>query len=309
MVPEPGNLITERFGNKVHIPLRLDAAELVVRHKAIDLPLPETAPPDKGQQPHAVTKIIYILRSAPDIFETYGVQVHILYVAEFDLVAAVRVAQKDVIRPARTFDKDFLAVEFESPVAFLSHIGVNLADTEVNRLGIGLLSSYHKRNTQAVHLRSTHIMAPPESWIVNHQHSNHFRVQCHLPGTIRIQTNSLSVSFSFKFYLKLSLDGFVAFVGQCRFHSKPGLVESGCIHLGAHGSLGDRNRLAEPQPHRAEDAHTFVGRPWIPVDKTYIEIPWTSSVNFYFQFILLPKERGNIETELSERALDLIAGS
>ena len=194
-------------------------------------------------------------------------------------------------------------------MAFLSHIGVNLADTEVNRLGIGLLSSYHKRNTQAVHLRSTHIMAPPESWIINHQHSNHFRVQCHLPGTIRIQTNSLSVSFSFKFYFKLSLDGFVAFVGQCRFHNKPCLVKSGCIHLGAYGSLGDRNRIAEPQPHRAEDAHAFVGRPWIPVDKTYIEIPWTSSVNFYFQFILLPKERGNIETELSERSLDLIAGS
>src|SRR5260370_21836013 len=102
-------------------------------------------------------------------FETNGVQMEMLDVAEFIAQALRGLPPEHVGRPAAAADQQRASVDAEEAVLFVGQLRGDLADTEANISGIRDGAVGLKFKMRGIKIRRTHWIRPPQLGIDNFQ--------------------------------------------------------------------------------------------------------------------------------------------
>ena len=155
---------------------------------------------------------------------------------------------------------------------------------------------------QVTELGLTHVVAPPESWLIDMYLLGGCETNPLASSQRHRKTERLSVGSTFDNTFHRLIREVPQFCG----HREPCLIERFCVHPRTDGRMRYDHVAAGLHLHFAVDAHVLVCRPWVPVGKSDVRLSGLGTEHLDGQHILWGYLLGDVKLKLSERTGHLL---
>ena len=177
-----------------------------------------------------------------------------------------------------------------------------MADAETDVLAVRDFVVLYIFHMEVAEFGLTHIVAPPQARMVDMDFCGEDESALLTSRKCHRTTERLSVSSTFDFTFHRLIREIFQFGDYC----EPSFIKRFRVYPRSDCRMGYSHVATGLHPHLAIDAHTLIGRPWVPVHKTDIGLSGLGTEYLDSKHILLSDGFGHIKLKLPERTSHLL---